>query len=103
MLDVRGPRGQDRGGGLMPGYFCWKGHGLVESRPPGQYPKCPECAKARLTGRRWMAIRKKVFDLYGHRCAAIKDGRRCFVHSPLEVHHVNGDVTDNRIANLRPV
>jgi hypothetical protein len=86
----------------MPSYFCWKGHGDVEPSPPGVYPKCSECAKERLRGRRWMELRERVFSLYQHRCAAIKNGQRCFVHSPLEVHHLNGDVTDNRIANLRP-
>ena len=39
-----------------------------------------------------------MFAAYGARCAEC--GREAV---PLEVHHVNGDPTDNRIANLIPL
>jgi 5-methylcytosine-specific restriction endonuclease McrA len=52
----------------------------------------------RLRGRRWMELRERVFAAYGRRCA---DCGRSDV--ALEVHHVNGDPMDNRIANTVPL
>jgi 5-methylcytosine-specific restriction endonuclease McrA len=43
-------------------------------------------------------LRARVFAVYGRRCA---DCGRSGV--PLEVHHVNGDPTDNRIQNTIPL
>ena len=49
-------------------------------------------------GRQLRALRARVFAVHGRRCA---DCGRAGV--ALEVHHVNGEPTDNRIANLRPL
>jgi 5-methylcytosine-specific restriction endonuclease McrA len=43
-------------------------------------------------------LRERVFAVYGRRC---RDCGRSDV--PLEVHHINGDPTDNRIRNTMPL
>ncbi len=98
---------------MMPGLICPRGlHGAVEPRPVGCWPRCPECAKEykkrertrRKKGWAWEEIRERVLTAYGHRCSFVgKDGKRCEVHGPLQIHHVNSDPTDNSLANLRPV
>ena len=87
-------------------YICPRGiHGAVDPSPPGVYPKCSKCRKerdaGRLTGRRWMELRKKVLGIYRYQCAAIKDGQRCDVVLGLQVHHTNG-LDDNSIQSLVP-
>jgi 5-methylcytosine-specific restriction endonuclease McrA len=52
----------------------------------------------RLRGRRWMALRERAFAAHGRRCADC--GRS---DALLEVHHVNGDPLDNRLANTIPL
>lgn len=50
--------------------------------------------------------REHVLELFSHRCAAIlENGERCFVHgtSLLEVHHVDGDSSNDHPSNLVPV
>jgi hypothetical protein len=49
-------------------------------------------------GRQLAKLRTRVFAVYGRCC---RDCGRSDV--PLEVHHVNGDPTDNRIANTIPL
>ena len=87
-------------------YMCPRGiHGAVDPSPPGVYPKCSKCRAernaGRLTGRRWVELRKKVFGIYGYQCAALKDGQRCDVVLGLQVHHTNG-LDDNSIQSLVP-
>ena len=43
-------------------------------------------------------LRARVFRAYGRRCAEC--GR---ADVAIEVHHVSGDTSDNRLANLRPL
>ena len=60
---------------------------------------CREHRPRRPRGRRQLGrLRAQVFAVYGRKCAdcSRSDG-------PLEVHHVNGDPTDNRIRNLIPL
>jgi 5-methylcytosine-specific restriction endonuclease McrA len=55
---------------------------------------CLEHQPRRPRGRQLAWLRTRVFAVYGRRCA---DCGRSDV--PLEVHHLNGDPTDNRIRN----
>ena len=75
---------------------CHK-HGLYQGY------RCPQCAKQRTRGSAWMATRKRILNQYGSQCAALTNGQRCMTHAPLEVHHINGDNSDNRIENLVPL
>jgi HNH endonuclease len=94
-------------------YQCPRGHGTVEPRPPGKYPKCPECyrekgkreaERQRQQGATRKRTRDRVVGLFGNRCSAIlDDGSRCFTHGGLEVHHVDGDPGNNHPENLVPV
>jgi 5-methylcytosine-specific restriction endonuclease McrA len=59
---------------------------------------CPTHEPRRLRGRHGGNLRAWVFSNYGYRC---QDCGRSDV--PLEVHHVNGDPTDNRIQNTIPL
>jgi 5-methylcytosine-specific restriction endonuclease McrA len=59
---------------------------------------CPSHRPSRPRGRHNARLRAGVFAAYGRRC---RDCGRS--DAPLEVHHVNGDPTDNRIGNLRPL
>jgi 5-methylcytosine-specific restriction endonuclease McrA len=59
-----------------------------------RWPSSP----GRLRGRAGVELRERVKRIHGHRC------RHCGVTGvPLEVHHRNGDHTDNRLANLLPL
>ena len=71
-------------------------HRLVGELTEGSY--CREHEPWRPRGRHNRRLRARVFAAYGHRCAEC--GRS---DVPLEVHHVNTDPTDNRLANLRPL
>ena len=51
-------------------------------------------APSRLHWRAWERLRVRVFNEQGYRCAC-----GCG-EIPAELHHVNGDRTDNRIENL---
>jgi 5-methylcytosine-specific restriction endonuclease McrA len=59
---------------------------------------CAEHRLRRPRGRQLAKLRTRVFAIYGRRCS---DCGRADV--PLEVHHVNGDPTDNRLANTIPL
>ena len=56
---------------------------------------CREHRPRRPRGRELARLRAQVFAVYGRKCADC--GRS---DGPLEVHHVNGDTIDNRLANL---
>jgi HNH endonuclease len=66
--------------------------------PSGSY--CPQCKPrphdpGRLRGSRGQKLRKAMLAAYGYRCAECgASGVR------LEVHHMNGDETDNSPGNL---
>ena len=51
-------------------------------------------AGGRLPSHRWALLRRFILDRDGWRC------RRCGRPGRLEVHHVNGNPSDNREANL---
>lgn len=53
--------------------------------------------RPRNRGREYQRLRRRILDSYGWRC----DG--CGRAAPLELHHRNGDRTDDRPANLRPL
>ena len=60
---------------------------------------CREHQPRRTRGRHQLGkLRARVFAAYGHRC--LDCGRSDVA---LEVHHVNGDPMDNRIANTVPL
>jgi 5-methylcytosine-specific restriction endonuclease McrA len=59
---------------------------------------CAAHRPRRPRGRQLAKLRAQVFAVYGSRC---RDCGRANV--PLEVHHVNGDPMDNRIANTIPL
>ena len=51
-------------------------------------------APGRLHWRAWERLRRAMLDRAGWRC------ERCGTGPPLEIHHRNGDRTDNRRENL---
>ena len=53
--------------------------------------------RPRYRGRAYAKLRRAVLDAAGWRCDA------CGRAGPLELHHRNGDRTDDRPANLRPL
>jgi 5-methylcytosine-specific restriction endonuclease McrA len=68
--------------------------------------RCPECEqiiRARRRARgvrngstgRWRRLRRRVLKRDGYRCV------RCDAPYPLEVDHINGDPSDDRLENLR--
>jgi predicted restriction endonuclease len=59
---------------------------------------CTAHRPRRARGLQLAKLRTQVFAVYGSRC---RDCGRANV--PLEVHHVNGDPMDNRIANTIPL
>jgi hypothetical protein len=59
---------------------------------------CPEHKPWRPRGRHNAKLRQRTFAIHGRRCA---DCGRTDV--PLEVHHVDGDPTDNAIRNTIPL
>jgi len=59
---------------------------------------CREHQPRRLRGRQLKQLRTREFAAHGHRRADC--GRS---DAPLEVHHINGDPMDNRIANTIPL
>jgi predicted restriction endonuclease len=51
-----------------------------------------------------MKVIAEVKQRYANRCAAYTAaGARCMVHAPLEVHHIDGDKTNNDARNLVPL
>jgi hypothetical protein len=51
-----------------------------------------------------MKVIEQVKARYANRCAAYaSSGTRCMVHSPLQVHHVDGDKANNDPRNLVPL
>jgi 5-methylcytosine-specific restriction endonuclease McrA len=52
---------------------------------------------ARGTTAKWRRLRTKILERDGHRCVY------CHTDVALEVHHVNGDPTDDRETNLETV
>lgn len=84
----------------MPGVACQK-HGLQEKKP------CPECKQewdeGRIVGGKWTRMRQKVLDRFSNRCAAIDNGERCWIHAPLEVHHIDGNRSNNHWTNHVPL
>ena len=54
-------------------------------------------ARHRLHWRPWERLRRQCFDAAGWRCACGCGGLA------EELHHVNGDRSDNRVENLRPL
>jgi 5-methylcytosine-specific restriction endonuclease McrA len=72
---------------------------LIEA---GSY--CPSCGwrrntyySDRLRGRKWQRIRTSILRAYNDQCA------HCERVVPLEIHHMNGDPSDNRRENMIPL
>jgi hypothetical protein len=75
--------------------------------------RCRKCARehererrARHPRDRSTAMQKQrleVIELHGGRCAAVIDGTRCQETNRLELHHVNGDQSDDRVSNQTPL
>ncbi|MGH2974640.1 MAG: HNH endonuclease [Solirubrobacterales bacterium] len=59
---------------------------------------CPDHRPRRPRGRQLARLRAQVFAAYGPCC---RDCGRSDL--PLEVHHINGDPSDNRIVNTIPL
>lgn len=57
----------------------------------------PSVPNRRLTGEKWRKLRRAILDRDGWRC------QRCGRAGALEAHHVNGNPSDNRPANLAAV
>ena len=75
--------------------------------------RCPRCARENERERqakhprdRSQAARKRraeVIERFDSTCVAIVDGKRCDVTERLEVHHVDGDQTNDEFRNLVPL
>lgn len=85
-------------------YWCHR-HGAQEKRP------CPECRRAtaqdrkpRVRGSVGQALRYATLAIFDHRCAAVTgEGSRCDVRAPLEVHHLDGDPSNDLPSNRVPL
>ena len=69
---------------------------------------CDDCAPEkrrtdRLRGKARVTLRKRTLSAFGHQCAAIVDGERCVVMGELEIHHVDGDRTNDAFENRVPL
>lgn len=53
--------------------------------------------RPRNRGRAYQRLRGAILEAFGYRCA------ECGRAGPLELHHRNGDRTDDRPENLRPL
>ena len=76
--------------------------------PMGVGSYCPDCLREkrrvdRLRGKARVTLRKRTLSAFGHQCAAIIDGERCVTMAPLEIHHVDGDRTNDAFANRVPL
>ena len=76
--------------------------------PMGVGSYCDDCAREkrrtdRLRGKARVTQRQRTLSLFGHQCAALVDGERCVTMGPLELHHVDGDRTNDDFANRVPL
>ena len=76
--------------------------------PMGIGPHCADCAAEkrrtdRLRGKARVTLRKRTLSVFGNQCAALVDGERCVTMGPLEIHHVDGDRTNDAFENRVPL
>ena len=70
--------------------------------------RCGECYRAmerernkrRMKGGNWLTLKQGVLRRDGYRCTHVENGVRCTATEQLEVHHVDGDPSNNRLENL---
>ena len=92
-------------------YVCGV-HGVIDQRP------CAQCEAERDRrrrerrkregtdrdrSRRAQTRRRSIIAVFGNRCAALVDGVRCTEVLAIELHHVDGDRTNDARENLVPV
>jgi hypothetical protein len=57
----------------------------------------------RTRGAAGVKLRAEVRERFGNRCAALIDDKRCPVSTELEIHHIDGDRTNDAAINLVPL
>ena len=92
-------------------YIC-EVHGVVDERPCLQCKPEKERLKRerrkrqgteRVSGRQLQRQRRSILAAFDNHCAAIVDGKRCTEVLALEVHHVDGDRTNDAPSNRVPL